>query len=261
MKLSHISEEYVKSIESTFGDQRGKASPDSLDYSGLGLQSLFGGPEHASRSFNCNSNQLTSLEHAPLKVGEAFSCSNNGLKSLEHCPEVGDSFLCDNNNLTSLEHIQAKIRGMFSCRNNNLESLEHGPSTVIGTYNCGANYLTSLKGAPTELDGDFVCRGNNLRSLEGAPAKIKSLDCSNNHLTSLKGIHKIFTEIDGEANFTRNDISSHVLGLLKIKGLKEVSMKNTRVENILNEHLSGERNIFACQADLEDQGLDDYAQL
>ena len=73
-------------------------------------------------SFNCDSNELTSLEGAPQEVGGYFYCHNNKLTSLEGAPQkVGGDFSCINNQLTSLEGAPQEVGGNFACyRNSNL---------------------------------------------------------------------------------------------------------------------------------------------
>jgi hypothetical protein len=55
-----------------------------------------------SGSFDCDNNQLTSLEGAPQKVGNDFSCTGNQLTSLEGAPQkVGVDFFCYHNPVTN----------------------------------------------------------------------------------------------------------------------------------------------------------------
>ena len=76
-------------------------------------------------NFDCNNNNLTSLEGAPKEINGSFDCSNNNLTSLEGAPkEINGYFDCSNNNLTSLKDAPKKINGSFDCYNNNLTSLE-----------------------------------------------------------------------------------------------------------------------------------------
>ena len=78
-----------------------------VDLSGKGLTKLpvkFG---NVSGIFNCQNNQLTSLEGAPQSVGgDRFNCNNNQLTSLEGCPkEVGNTFDCSINNIYRLDFL------------------------------------------------------------------------------------------------------------------------------------------------------------
>ena len=113
------------------------------------------------------------------------------------------------------------------------------PEGVIGRFNCSNLYLTSLEGAPSSVGGSFSCYSNRL--------------------TSLHNIHKQIKYIGSFADLSYNPITSHVLGLLLIDGLKDVD--NKKVERIINIHLKNGRDIFACQEELIEAGLEEYAQL
>jgi len=137
------------------------------------------------------------------------------------------------------------------------DSVKNGKFTLDGSkidsfstngFNCSNRGLTSLVGVPRNIDGNFVC--------------------INNKLTSLEGIHKLFDTINGYVWFTGNPIKSHVLGLLKIKSIENIIFTqdldiNNELENvamILNNHLKS-KDIFACQQELIDAGLAEYAKL
>ena len=65
----------------------------------------------------------------------------------------------------------------------------------------------------------------------------------------------------GKADFEKNPITSCVLGLLLIDGLRGVWFDNGKLEIIMNKHLAGDRDVFACQEELIEAGFDEYAQL
>jgi hypothetical protein len=154
------------------------------------------------------------------------------------------------------------VDGDFYCSDNKLTSLEGAPSSVGGYFVCSRNKLTSLKGGPTSVGGYFNCYNNKLTSLKGGPTSIgNSFYAYNNNLTSLHNIHKQIKHIGGFANFRSNPITSCVLGLLLINGLKYVHLDKTAVQNIINKHLKGDRDIFACQEELIEDGFEDFAQL
>ena len=111
--------------------------------------------------FNCENNELTSLEGAPQSVGGDFHCYSNQLTSLVGAPQtVGMSFVCHDNQLTSLEGAPQSVGGDFSCANNQLTTLEGSPQKVGRYFNCHHNQLTTLEGAPKTVDGGFYCEGN-----------------------------------------------------------------------------------------------------
>ena len=104
--------------------------------------------------------------------------------------------------------------------------------------------------------------GYRLDSLEGVPSSIGiNLYCSNNNFTSLHNIHKKIKYIGGLASFNKCPITSHVLGLLLIDGLQQVYLDTNGVEDIINKHLKGDRDVFACQEELIEAGFDEFAQL
>ena len=73
--------------------------------------------------FDCNYNQLISLEGSPKEVGESFDCHNNLLTSLVGSPrEVGGYFNCGHNQLTSLEGAPKEANN-FYCKHKPLPQL------------------------------------------------------------------------------------------------------------------------------------------
>ncbi len=151
--------------------------------------------------------------------------------------------------------------GDFICGYTGLTSLEGAPTIVKGGFYCSRNKLTSLKGAPKEVGGNFYADDNRITSLEGAPAVIGGdFSVSDNKLTSLKDVHKQVKEIRGWFYCEGNPLKSHVLGLMKIKGLKIVVLDNQEVAEILNSLLPG-GSVLDAQSALLDAGFDDWAQL
>jgi hypothetical protein len=82
-------------------------------------------------------------------------------------------------------------------------------------------------------------------------------------LKSLKDIHKHIKSIGGKFTASNNPIESHVLGLLLVKGIKEIQIDNKEVQNILNKYLPsrGMESVLACQDELIEAGFGDFAQL
>ena len=155
-----------------------------------------------------------------------------------------------------------RVDGTFYCSEADFTSLEGAPHSVGGNFFAYSNKLTSLKGAPTSVGGNCYFNGNKLISLEGAPSSIGGqLYCTSNKLTSLHNIHKQIKHIGVLANFEFNPIKSHVLGLLLIDGLKTIILDNREVAKIIIKHLKGDRDIFACQEELIEDGFEEYAQL
>ena len=172
------------------------------------------------------------------------------------------NFICSDKQLTSLKGSPSEVSGDFHCSKNQLTSLINSPEKVDGDFNCSKNQLTSLNGAPSFVGGDFFCMSNNLTSFEGAPSSVGGeFFCMNNKLKSLKGIHKHIKEINGNALLaSKNPISSHILGVFKIKGLETIQIDNKDVQKIVNKYLS-EGDILECQQELIEAGFEEYARL
>ncbi len=178
-----------------------------------------------------------------MKVSELFGTKGRSVLSVmgEQPEHLTYDFSCSEKELTSLEGAPKVVSGGFDCQYNNLTSLEGAPSSVGNIFNCAYNKLTSLDGAPSSVGGYF--------------------SCYNNKLTSLHNIHKQIKKIYRYANFIRNPIKSHVLGLLLIDRLQKVYLDKKEVQNIINKHIKGDRDIFACQEELIEDGFEEYAQL
>ena len=187
-----------------------------------------------------------------MKLSELFESPERSFRYV--CGKVDDPFTsdlgCAYKKLTSLEGCPSLILGAFTCYDNHLETLKGGPSKVTDYYTCSRNYLSDLDGVASHIGEAF--------------------DCSHNNLTSLHNIHKQIKHIGGSANFIHNPIKSHVLGLLLIDGLEEVSFESFsissnatrhKMNHIINKHLKNGRDVFACQEELIEAGLDEYAQL
>jgi hypothetical protein len=152
--------------------------------------------------------------------------------------------------------------------------------------------LVSLEGCPEEVTGDFVIYQNTqLTSLKHMPKKVGGdlKGFGNSKMTSLEGLGDIGGEIILSActtlrsiseikKATRLDISgcpliTNMLYLFKIKGLIHVTVWNKnisqtdherkmkRLQEILNKHLAGDRDIMECQEELIEAGLEEYAKL
>jgi hypothetical protein len=152
------------------------------------------------------------------------------------------------------------IKGDFYCRDlHNLESLEGAPTEVTGDFSCSnCLKLTSLKGAPTKVGGYFKCNVcTSLTSLEGAPTIVKgSFGCSNcENLTKLSHIKST------ETLFINDTPITNLLYVFKIEGLKEIETGNNKLDEIINKHLAGDRDIMDCQEELIEAGFRKYARL
>jgi hypothetical protein len=189
------------------------------------------------------------MNHGRVDIGGTVHLSKNYNAPPVKLNIVTGNFICHGLNITSLTNFPEHIVGDFECNDNNLISLKDGPTFVGGTYNCGGNKkITSL---------DHVARDIG-----------KSFSIMNTNITSLHNIHKHIDSI-GQTFYINARVTDSVLGLLKIKDIVDVFILGQQHEvtdlkqvvKILNKHLQGDRNIFDCQSELIDAGLDDYAKL
>ena len=133
--------------------------------------------------------------------------------------------------------------------------------------------VTSLEGCPSEINGDFLCISTKISSLEFAPKVIHGdFTCFDNKMTSLKDIHKHIHQIDGTIRLNQPSwncrITSNILGLLKIKNLKEIVGLGAydpfaKAANIINKYLPNPTTaqIIDCQNELIEAGFEEYAEL
>jgi hypothetical protein len=157
------------------------------------------------------------------------------------------------------------LEGKFDCSYCKvLTSLEGAPSSTHDFLCFSCNSLTSLKGAPTNSTHKFDCSFcNDLSSLEGAPSSTHNFDCSYcSSLTSLKGIGKDYLTVINEIFYgDKSGIKSNILGLLKVKNLKVLSITDDKkLEEIINRHLKT-KNILECQEELIENGYKEFAKL
>lgn len=92
------------------------------------------------------------------------------------------------------------------------------------------------------------------------PKKVNTLLLRDNNFTSLSKLDKNLHECQ-TIDLRGNPVSSSVLSVFKITGLKNVALDNSKVANIVNEHLETGKDIFDCQEALIDAGLQEFAKL
>jgi hypothetical protein len=198
------------------------------------------------------------FEEEVISIASRINDTTKNRRFLNNPKSLDCSFL----HLNSLDGSPERIANDFDCSNNDLKSLKGGPKSVGGDFVCYANPLVSLDFAPHFIGGTINFATCEVFSFGNLNCEVRShVFGSNNKFTSLHNIHKHFTFIGGMARFKETPITSCVLGLLLIKGLRTVYLDNKEVQVILNKHLRGDRDIFACQEELIEAGFEDYAQL
>lgn len=144
--------------------------------------------------------------------------------------------------------------------------LNYKDTVVKGYFHCRYTNITSLEGAPKKVGDDFDCVNTNITSLKGAPEYVGgNFNCAYNNISSLHNIHNIIKYIGGRLILPET-ARSNVLGVVLIKGLQLIgfynpSKKQHQVESIINKHLKGDRDIHACQEELLEAGLTEFAKL
>ena len=91
---------------------------------------------HIGGGLMVSNNTLKTLEGCPETLGRSFECDNNELQSLEFGPkQIGLS----------------GEGGHYICSQNQLVNLVGAPREIPGVFNCAANPLKSLKGFPQKI--------------------------------------------------------------------------------------------------------------
>lgn len=127
--------------------------------------------------------------------------------------------------------------------------------------------LNSTDGMPDNLDECNVSR-NPIGSINELPTNCKKISAVYCDIESLKDIHKRIQYCE-KLYLAGNPIKSNILGLLKIRGLKDVSLGDRlnqqgsdlmEIAKIIKKYL-GNGDIVDCQDELIDAGFKDYAKL
>jgi len=108
----------VKDKKFRYTEQDGVRIYKDISIIGMTLTKIpnFGDNYIVTGNFDCNDNQLTTLEGSPNSVGGYFDCNNNQLISLKGAPNT--------------------VNGDFYCHENQLINLKGGPKTVNGDFYC-----------------------------------------------------------------------------------------------------------------------------
>ncbi len=148
--------------------------------------------------------------------------------------------------------------------------LKYPISLVSGELDVNQCQLISFKNFPYTVRGNLSLWNNKITSLEGIPKIIDgSLDLIDNPITSFHNIHTMITEVS--KIYVPTSVSSCLLGVLKIKkppllSTASVDRKNTnypillKAVSIINKYQTS-NDIIACQRELIENDLDEYAEL
>jgi hypothetical protein len=179
--------------------------------------------------------------------------------------------ISENNKLnSSLSFSIPANTGSFIDKN---RELRYPFDVIDGGFNADHLLLSSFKNFPRIIKGNFTAYLNKFTNVEDFPEYVEgNIDISSNkHLKSLSGIHKNLKECNGKLTIPA-DLKGGMLGLLKVKGLKKVTFDEDEVSEhqipelakaceIIAKYLNSDRNLIACQKELYDNDLDDFAEL
>ena len=165
--------------------------------------------------------------------------------------------------------IWSKEKGSVPCRD--LETASYAER--IGSHPTkfvladGLN-INSFAGMPDKLDSCNISR-NPITSLDEFPSQCKVITAIDCKIKSIKDIDKKISYCE-KLYLAGNPIEGGVLSLLKINGLKEISLGDVldrrgsdlrAVAHIIQKHLRSDRDIMDCQDELIDAGFESYAKL
>ncbi len=193
-----------------------------------------------------------------IKPQRSYTLSGKGVKSLK---QNGKSILPE------------KVEGDVFVANNPLESLDGCPHEIGNDFSVANTNITSLAGGPKKVGSDYVASKTGITNLEGIAQHIGWAlylrDCKN--LKDLKGIDKHVKFIGAGLLLDDTNITSHMLGIFRIKGLKSVSMSDTKIRQLVNSILDRlndndpERKsadmLLDAQEELIENGYEDLAKL
>ena len=182
--------------------------------------------------------------------------------------DVDNDVELDGRILTKIPIKFNKVEGDFSCHSCKLITLENSPVSVGRDYNCGYNLITSYQHAPREVGNRFWGYENpKVTSLEFLPSTAKVYDLEKIGVTSFHGIKGIIKHAESIIYSSKNNKPpTHIMGLLLIKGLKEVDIGDRRLNQMIMKFITAAQkthrpDIPMFQEELIAAGYVDQAQM
>jgi hypothetical protein len=163
------------------------------------------------KNLYCNGNQLTSLDITQNTALEVLWCMGNQLTSFDVSQNVNLEYLdCYGNQLTSIDISQSNALIVFNCAGNQLTSLDISQNLALVRLNCGFNQLTSLDVTQNTALEVLWCTENQLTSLDVSQnTALIQLACFYNQLTNL--------DVSQNSNLTSLDCKNNSLEAINIK--------------------------------------------
>jgi hypothetical protein len=222
--------------------------------SGVKLATLEGCPDEVGKDFEIQAVDMVNLVGGPKKVGGQYAITSSKvlesldgmagdvggkiyiswcskLKSLKGLPDTvhGDLMLCANLSLLSLDGCSQRVEGRCSLQDTAfIKSLQGGPQYVGSTFDIvGCKKLTSLKYLPKTINGGLVLHGTG---------------------SLYKDAFIIF----------------QAKGLTQVFASPQHASRPEKALNTINKYLKmpyGNARWIACQSELIDSNLEDYAKV
>jgi len=243
-------------------------------YSDLSVDILSGHSFHLDTRF---SGELTELPiHFSKMEGADFSVVGSSISSWKNFPTdwhggQTQRLIISESNITSF-HGMPEFDGTALLANmldiTSLEGLKLG-SRVRAVQLSDNDKLSSLKGLPPHAGNGYLSIGGEaLESLEGLPPEIDSFRLKAPKMKSLSKIHRHLKKCHQMVLIGMDSLEAGLLGLLKIEDLSELTwnempLEVTKALIIVKKHLKSDKEdkVLACQSDLIDAGLDEFATL
>ena len=177
----------------------------------------------------------------------------------------------DDDNMCYLPYQFGEVNGNFIIITNGrekLRSLKNGPITVYGRYSVPGLGIESLEGMAGSVQDRCDVSGNQLKDWDGIPSQCGELIIHGNKITTFTGISKNW--IMGSV-LQCDPIERGVLELLQVEGLEQVKFVHNyggtsaateinKAQQIINDHLQGDRDVLDMQSDFIDADMTDWVR-
>jgi hypothetical protein len=148
---------------------------------------------------------------------------------------------------------------------NGLKSLKNFPKSCDGGFKISTSKLNDYSNGPEFVDSGEYSIKTEATEIKNLKVKTQFLYIDGTNLEKLSGLEK--SEIREIRIVNGHNLKGNFLGLLKVKGLTNVLLlaaskgsDAAKAINIIRNHLE-DKNIIACQKELYDNDLDEYAEL
>lgn len=197
-----------------------------------------------------------------------FSGSANFKKPLPVQFAKVRSYRAVNSGITDLSTLCVDEVGLLNVSKNPITSFENCPK-ITNKAVFEKTKISSLKGISQFAKQIEVFGCSELTTIDEHLPKVKFFGAAQCGLITLKDIHKMMPNLQ-TIQVAFNPIKSNILGILRLPKLKFFLFGREgnddsdfyKAASIVDKYvLKGDRNIIACQKELYDNDLDEYAEL